>query len=289
MSHNTSYSPNQLRDYSSLFSRSEAQSWMRSDFTSINSKIERYDRKWCNSSHATYGDYLKYVYNILETFYQNEYVLKNTFLNEWLIKEMDPSNSKIFSEYRVGNAIGDLVMFNGNSKIFEIKTEYDTDIRLALQLENYRKAFNQIFLIIPECKLSLYTSYDVHVGIITFNCSDTQKFTLQRAAANNSEVDSDTIMHILRTREYKAIVRAYYGRLPEITSFNQFNKCRELIHKIPNPELNKLFIEQMKDRDLENALSRRYYQEFNQLTLALRLSKIERRRMIQELKSPIRA
>ena len=216
-------------------------------------------------------------------------MFKNAFLTEWLIKEIGQSNSKVFNEYRVGKAIADLVMFNGISKVFEIKTEYDSDSRLALQLENYRKAFNQIFLIIPETKYHLYKKYDYSVGLITFNGNQAQKFTLQREAINNSEVDVETIMHILHTHEYKAIVKSYYGCLPEITSFNQFHKCRELIKQIPNQELNKHFIEQMINKDFKNVLSSRYYKEFNQLSLALKLSKAERKSMIQNLKSPLKA
>jgi len=285
----TPYTQDQLRDYSSLFSRSEAQSWLRRDFTSINFKITRYDGYWRSSAKATYLDYLRHIYHILEQNYPNEYILKNAFLTEWLIKEIGKSNSKVFSEYRVGDAVADLVMFNGESKVFEIKTEFDTDNRLTLQLENYRKAFNKIFIIIPESKLAFYQKYDVGVGLITFNGNRIQKFILQRDATSNAEVDAETIMHILHTQEYKSIVKAYYGRLPEMTSFNQFHKCYELIRNIPNQELNSQFIEQMKSRDHENVLSQRYYKELNQLSLALRLNKSKRNNMIQILKSPLNA
>jgi len=98
---------------------------MNKDFTSINFKIQRYDSPWRRLIKATYIDYLKHVYRILELNYQNEYVYKNTFLNEWLIKEIGKENSKVYSEFRVGTAFADLVMFNGTSKAFEIKTEYD--------------------------------------------------------------------------------------------------------------------------------------------------------------------
>ncbi len=283
----TLYSQNQLRDYSSLFSRSEAQAWMRNDFDSINYKIKRYDARWKNSQSATYFDYLKYAYSILEKHYQNEYVFKNAFLTEWLIKEIGQSDSKIYSEYRVGNSIADLVMFNGSSKVFEIKTEYDTDSRLALQLENYRNAFNQIFLVIPKSKLHIYNKYDLSVGLITLSENKEQKFTIQREAINNTVVDPKVIMHILYTQEYKAIVKSHYGFLPEMTSFNQFQRCSELINQIPKQELNKLFIYQMKNRGKNNALSSRYFKEFNQLSLALKLSKAERINMIQNLKSPL--
>ena len=153
---------------------------MKNDFSSINYKIKRYDEHWIDFSNVTYYDYLKHIYSILEKHYQNEYVLKNSFITEWLIRELGQTNSKIYSEYRVGNAIADIAMFNGNSKVFEIKTEYDNDNRLKLQLENYRKAFNQIFLIVPEKKLHLYKKYDSAIGIITYKKNQTEKVTTQR-------------------------------------------------------------------------------------------------------------
>ncbi|RLD61507.1 MAG: hypothetical protein DRJ05_02450 [Bacteroidetes bacterium] len=285
----TSYNQYQLRDYSSLFLRNEAKSWMKNDFTSIKCKIERYDGHWISSSNATYYDYLKHIYSILEKYYQNEYVLKNSFLTEWLIQELGQTNSKVYSEYRVGNSIADIAMFNGNSKVFEIKTEYDNDSRLKLQLENYRKAFDQIFLIVPETKLHLYEKYDSTIGIITYKSNQTLKFILYRNAINDTEIDVETIIHILHTKEYKAIVKSYFGELPQMTSFNQFSICSDIIRQIPNEDLNKLFITLMKKRSFENVLSIRYFKIFNQLSLALKLNKSQLKSMIENVKSPLNA
>lgn len=284
----TTYNQNQLRDYSSLFSRSVAELWIKSNFDLVDSKIERYDVKWQESKSATYLDYLKHVYQILEDNYQNEYVFKNSFLNDWLIKEIGHNNTKVFNEFRVGNAVADLVMFNGKSKVFEIKTEFDSTKRLKLQIENYSKAFSQIFIIVPESKLSIYSKFDENIGLISFNNDkEGERFILERDAETNYEVDSDTIMKVLRTNEYKSMVESFYGELPPMTSFNQFNICNELINEIPNNKLNQMFIEKMKSRNLENALSKRYYKEFNQISLALKLNKRDREVMIQNLKSLI--
>jgi len=280
------YTQNQLRDYSSLFSRGEAQAWLKKNFDSIDLKIRRYDDNWLKLKKATYVDYLKHVYKILEDYYQNEYVFKNTFLNEWLIRELGQNGSKVFNEFRVGNAVADLVIFNGHSKAFEIKTEYDSKSRLKLQLENYSKAFNQIFLIVPESKISLYEGYNT-LGLISYRKDFNQKLTLIRDAEVSSVVDAEVIMHILHTQEYKNIVELYYGSLPQMTSFNQFRKCFKLIEKMPNEELNRHFIRQMKKRDLDYLMSRRYYKELNQLSLALRLNKQERNDLIQNLKTSL--
>lgn len=281
------YQIDQLRDYSSLFSRGQVLSWQKMDFSAINYKIERYDNKWLNSQKQTYLDYLKYVYSILADNYQNEYVFKNEFLNNWLIKELGETNSQIFSEFRVGNSIADLVMFNGCSKIFEIKTELDNDSRLTLQLENYQKAFNQIFLIIPKSKVHIYEKQDTSVGIITYDPSSENLFSIYRNAMRNLDIETSVVMSILHTNEYKSIVRQHYGYLPKMTSFNQFKVCSELIFDIPKEKLNKLFIDEMKKRSSSDALSSRYYIEFNQLFLALKMNRHSKRELIESLKTNI--
>ena len=281
------YQIDQLRDYSSLFSRSQVHSWLKMDFSSINFKIERYDGKWLNPHNSTYLDYLKYIYSVLADNYQNEYIFKNEFLNSWLIKELGETNSQIFSEFRVGNSIADLAMFNGCSKIFEIKTELDSDSRLTLQLQNYEKAFNQIFLVIPKSKLNIYEKQEASIGLITYDRTSVNTFSLHRNAQANFEIEPSTIMSILHTNEYKSIIKNYHGKLPQMTSFNQYKVCSELIFEIPINQLNKLFIDAMKKRNSSNALSSRYYKEFNQLFLALKMNRDLKNKMIESLKTTI--
>ncbi|NBX79193.1 MAG: hypothetical protein EBQ94_02260, partial [Flavobacteriales bacterium] len=74
---------------------------------------------------------------------------------------------------------------------------------------------------------------------------------------------------------------------PQMTSFNQYKICSELIYEIPLNELNKLFINTMKKRNSSNALSARYYKEFNQLFLALRMNRNSKDKMIESLKTTI--
>ncbi|SDX30796.1 sce7726 family protein [Aequorivita viscosa] len=281
------YTLNQLRDYSSLFSRSEVEQWATGNFFSINKKINRYDTNWISYKNATYLSYLKHLYKILELHYPNEYIYKNSFLNEWLLQELGKSNSKVFNEFRVGNAIADLVMFNGHSKVFEVKSELDSDNRLELQLENYHQAFNQVFIIVPESKLATYLKYNEKVGIITYNNLRGNKFELVRDAVLDFQINPEVIMNILRTAEYKSLVQSYYGMLPKMTSFSQYDICKKLIKEIPVPKLNDLFIQTMKSRVFKPEVSKKNYKELNQINLSLKLNKKQKERMILNLKSPL--
>ncbi len=277
----------QLRDYASLFSRSVALNWLRNDFTSIDCKIERYDKNRFAKRNKTYLDYLKYAYQTIEKDYPTEYVYKNAFLNEWLIKELGEINAKVYSEFRLGKTVADLVMFNGISKVFEIKTEFDTLKRLDNQIESYKKIFNEIYLIVPYSKLEQYIAYDENIGIISFSYERQQKFELERKPIRNLEIKPKSLMDILHTNEYKNIISNYFKELPPINSFNQFKICSELLTQIPNVSLNELFIKQLKERGEKNIFSNKKYLAFNQLSLALKLSKGERKLLFQNLKTPI--
>lgn len=278
---------NLLRDYSSIFTRSEAISMLQGNFSSINKKIDRHSDKIPNSAFTSYGKFLKYAYEVLENSYRNEYVFKNSFLTYWLISELGKSDSIIFNEFRAGNSVADLAMFNGVSKAFEIKTEFDSDQRLSGQIEDYKQVFNETYLIIPKSKLDLYKKYDISVGIILFDNNKSNKFEILRKAIIREDLNSTLLMEILNTNEYREIVNSYFGELPKMNSFNQYKTCFELIKTIPISELNQLYLEQIKKRKLEKVLSQHYFKELNQICLSLKLKKKEKRNLIENLKKPI--
>lgn len=278
-----SFTSNQLRDFSTLFSRSEVNRWLKGDFDSIDLKLERYNLIEQNKGNS-YLKFLRNTYRILEKNYPNEYVLKNEFLNNWLKKELGTDNSIIFNEFRIGKAIADLAMFNGVSKVFEIKTILDKEYRLSNQLQEYKKIFNEVYIIVPNVLLSKYLNYDNSVGIISFD-SNSKKFELIQKAERINNINSNTLMEVLHTKEYLEISKAYFGQLPEMNSFNQFDICKELISKIPKKDLNILFLTAMKKRNINNLFFNKVNSEFNQICLSLNLKKQERDNLINSLKT----
>ena len=277
------FTSNQLRDFSTLFSRSEVNRWLKGDFNSIDIKLERYNLIEKNKGNS-YLKFLRNTYHILEKNYPNEYVLKNEFLNKWLKKELGTNNSAIFNEFRIGKAIADLAMFNGISKVFEIKTILDKEYRLSNQIQEYRKIFNEAYIIVPDVLLTKYSNYDESIGIITFD-SNSKNFKIVQRAKRNKELNPETLMEVLHTKEYLEITEEYYEQLPQMNSFNQFEICKGLISKIPQKELNDLFLSKMKKRKINNHFFNKVNNEFNQICLSLNLKKEERDNLINSLKT----
>lgn len=278
------YDINQLRDYSSLFSRQEANLWYKNEFSSLKKKLDRYDKSFLNRG-STYVSYLKYVYKVLERFYPNEYVYKNEFIKQWLLEEIGQSNAVLFNEFRMGKAVVDLAMFNGISKAFEIKTHLDKVTRLDNQLEQYKKLFNQIYVIVPEIKSDLYLKRDKETGVITYD-QDKSIFCLARKSIQNFEIDPEALMQVLHTNEYIKIVELYYGTIPRFTDFNKFDVCKELIKQIPPKNLNDLAIRLIKERKINNSFSKRESQ-FNQIFLSLNYNSNQKKLLLSNLSSTI--
>jgi hypothetical protein len=185
---------------------------------------------------------------------------------------------------RLGGATADLAIFNGVSKVFEIKTILDKEYRLSKQLEVYKKIFNEVYVIVPQENVLQYMKYDSNVAIISYD-SEMTEFRVEREAIKNIDIDIDVLMNVLHSKEYLNITYDYYDELPEINAFNQFEVCKSLISKIPYEKLNYSFIEAMKNRKVYNSFFNKVNNEFNQVCLSLNLKEEQRKDLINKLKT----
>ncbi len=279
------YDINRLREYSSLFSRSEVSRWYKNDWSSLRLKIDRYDSAVLEKQ-CSYLFYLKQVYRVLERFYPNEYVYKNEFITKWLMQEIGLESSIIFSEFRLGKAVADLAMFNGVSKVFEIKTLLDKETRLDNQLKQYCRLFNEVYLVVPEVKSHLYLKRDIATGIIAYDHTNKSFSLLRQAICCKKDIDVDILMEVLHTHEYVQIVEQHFGYRPKFDDFSKFRVCKEFISKIPADILSKQFVAHMKARRIHNAFSKKEFQ-FNQLFLAMNYTANQKQQLLSNLSTTI--
>lgn len=263
---------NRYRSYSQVFS---APSFLRlltnNDYGFMDAKIVRYDLGRVGKEFSTYHDYLKYIYKELERRYRTEYLYKNTIINELLIRKYGVKTTTIINEFRVGGSIADLVMFNGTSKVFEIKTELDSNKRLQRQMDDYAKLFNECYIVTHESLTSKYLDEPDHIGIIELVRNNRSlSLNIVRQATTNRNLDPDILIKSLRTTEYKNIVLRHFGRLPEMNSFNMFQICKSLFHTIPPDDLQQLFLSEIKTRKSNTHLLPRITKELRQICLILK-------------------
>ena len=276
----------EMRDYSSAFSRSAFKDILDfNDFSHIKWLYDRYGTRRPQS--ISYLDYLKKIYSAISKEYQCEYVYKNELLGH-IVKMYGTKNTCAFNEFRVGNSIVDIALFNGESRAFEIKTEYDTLKRLDKQLDDYKRVFDKCYLVIPHKKADLYNDIDETTGIITLK-RDRGHIILQniREAQQNNSFDLDLLMSCLRTKEYESIIKKWFGRLPDVPLCRMYNDCLCLLRKIPNQELKEMFLTEVKGRRQNTMLLLKAPSFLRQMCLSLNLSAKELLYLVTLLKKTI--
>ncbi len=276
-----------LRGYSSIFSRSVFTNVLKyNDFTRFNNLINRYD---INYNFSTYLDYIKYVYKCIAEDYRCEYVYKNETINQILIGQLGTKDAIAINEFRVKDSIVDIALFNGESRAYEIKTEYDNEKRLAHQLENYCKLFQKCYVIVPE---ELYQKYEglvpPNIGIVVLYKMK-RKILLEerKEAVSNNAIDSKILMHSLRTQEYKNIIKECKGDLPNVSCFEMFDRCEAIMKDIKQEKLSACFLKEIKKRTSCTHLLRMLPKEIRLICLAMNFNKKQLDSLQQKLNNII--
>jgi len=270
-----------LRDLSSVFSRRAFIDVLNfNDYSHFNWLASKYDILRC----ATYSDLLKKSYSVISKYYRCEYVYKNELI-KLLLKKYGTRNSVYFSEFRVENSIADIVMFNGESKAFEIKTEYDTSRRLDKQMDDYKRFFDKCYIIISEDKVDEYCDIvESTTGIIAMSRNNGRIILKEiRQAEQNERFESEALMSCLRIEEYKNIVLSLGESLEGVAGYDMYKYCHQVISKANPNELRDLFLREIKKRKNNTALLRKYPMSIRQMMLSLNLPEDKANKLLEQL------
>ena len=277
-----------LRGYSSVYSRKVYCDIIKYDnYDRLDTLRLRYDSQ--RKKEKNYLSYVKYMYRKMAKDYRCEYVYKNEIINDILLKEYAHKDTVVFNEFRIQKSIVDLVMFNGHSRAFEIKTEYDSTFRLEGQLSEYTRLFQQCYVVFPESMLETYLDeVPQNVGLITLkDINGYIKLDEIREAAINENIDATLLMKCLRTDEYKKIVLDFYGVLPDVSCFKMYEECEKLIRQIPRDKLQCYFLDIMKSRKNNTILLKKAPFEIRQICLQLGLSLDQISVLLTRLNKPL--
>lgn len=217
------------------------------------------------------SDMFRKIYSILVKEYRCEYIYKNELLNRSILKEYGTKHSVVFNEFKVGKSIADLALFNGESKAFEIKSDLDSTFRLSGQISDYTRLFQKCYVVVPESKLDEYvTSIGPNIGIIALKMVNKHlELIHHREAISNSYIDPKLVMGCLRTKEYKHLIETYFDIMPNVSDFEIFDKCSEMMATIPCQDLQQLFLREIESRKNSYSNIRLVQKELRQMCLSM--------------------
>jgi hypothetical protein len=215
----------------------------------IDTKIEKYGPFLGLNKEATRKDALEAFYSYLLSEYRCEYVYKNFITKNILLGRHSLNTSTLLNEFRVGSSLADLVLINGKSVVYEIKTELDTPERLEDQITDYQKAFPYIYLVTHHTLIDKYLSIlkDENVGLKAL----TDKFHLteiRKAKYNPEYLEITTMFKALRKKEYSNVIKEVFGELPDVPNMYYFKECFELAKQLEPEIFHRLMSEELKKR-----------------------------------------
>jgi hypothetical protein len=178
------------------------------------------------------GEFYEWLYSEICHSYKSEYVYKNAIVNKILLGRHSLNTSYMLTEFRVENCKADVVILNGTSTVYEIKSEFDSLDRIENQIKSYKKMFDRVNVIasssqIDKVKLLLTPE----VGLMELTPQITIK-TIREPASMRLTVTPEVIFNSLRRTEYLKIIKKMYGYVPEVPNTQIYKVSKELFCKL---------------------------------------------------------
>jgi hypothetical protein len=207
----------------------------------------------------THGELFSEIYAYLGKEQRNEYYYMNTLLNKLLAGFHSVETTTALSKIRIGQAIADFVMINGEGSIYvlEVKSELDNFDRLRHQVSNYFKAFGKVTVLVSkqnfgrvERVLAEFGKMGEFIGIRALSASNTISRDCRREPKQFDDcLDHGSIFAILRKREYENALMRHWGNIPQVPPVFHFQACLERFRQIPILEAQNLAFDELKKRN----------------------------------------
>ncbi|MHA4896233.1 sce7726 family protein [Pedobacter sp. PWIIR3] len=187
-------------------------------------------------------------YEHLLIHYRHEYLYKVALLNSYVMNNHCLSDTILLNEFKIGNSKADTILVNGTNKVFEIKTELDSPERLCTQINDYYKAFSEVYLVIHHSEVGKYIPcIDHHVGIMVLSRDNTIE-PFKAAQVYNDQLDIVAMMKALRKDEYLHLVYSITGEIPKTTPIQLFKACVHVLSRYSVLDVQAKFLKIIKDR-----------------------------------------
>ncbi len=184
--------------------------------------------------------------------HRTDYVYRSALAHNILLGKHSLSTANMMSEFRAGESKADLVVLNGTSTVYEIKSERDSLARLAKQIFDYQRVFASVYVIAGAAHIDgIASMVPNHIGLMKLTRWD--RISKVREAIDCPEkIDPASVFLSLQTKEAALILeRLGYG-LPDLPNTAMRSALRDIFETLAPTELHDAMIGVLKQtRSLE--------------------------------------
>jgi hypothetical protein len=195
------------------------------------------------------------IFALLRKHYRSDYVYRTAILNKIFLGRHSPNTTMLLPEFRVLRNKADIVMLNGTSTVFEIKSNLDNLSRLSAQIKSYSRVFDKMYVVTDETQIRQVQSVvPDNVGIIVL----TKLFTLRyekQASPNKRSIDIPSVVDALRLPELIALTESICGATPKATNVTIVKLCLHALEKYRPEDIHAAMLKILMKRKSYSANS----------------------------------
>lgn len=200
---------------------------------------------------TTNSDVLLEAFRVMAQAYRSEYFYKNLIANRYFVGKHRNENATLLNEFRIGEAVADCVLINGQGVVYEIKTEFDNPNKLERQIENYYRAFPYVNVVTHVECVEKYEALleSTSAGLLAVT-EDGKITAVKLAESNSTNYDTKTMFNMLRQREIAEILKKSFGILPDVPNGLLYQTHLKLAYSIPVKEFQSEMQQTLKKRTM---------------------------------------
>jgi len=196
---------------------------------------------------ATVGAAFDTAFSILKVVgLRDEYVYRAALTKKILFGKHSLRTASMLHEFRAGSCKADLVILNGTASAYEIKSERDSLARLVNQVDNYKRVFATVNVIVSDKHTeSVREAVPADVGIMRL-CRRF-RISVERDAIDCPErICPVTVFESLRSAEAAAILQALGIPVPAVPNTQRHGAMRELFAELDPATLHREMVRTLK-------------------------------------------
>src|SRR6218665_1638751 len=277
---------------SRLFSSSVFRQLAEKGYSPLFARLLRDSELLDQQVHAdTVGSAFDAAFSVLRKSGQrDEYVYRAALTHNFVFGRHSLNTASLLTEFRAGSCKADVVILNGTASAYEIKSERDSLSRLENQLENYRKVFAKVYVVVADSFVAqVLDNTPEHVGVMSLVRWDRIQ-TIRDATDRPECVCPETIFSSLRLAEASEILTAFDVEIPDLPNTKLHAALRERFAGLEPAAVHYEMVRTLKrTRNLAplKSLISELPDSLHPAALSIQLRRADHQRLVKAVQTPI--
>lgn len=247
-------------------------------------KLSSEDKRIC--------DLFEYAFRLLKyEQYRHEYTYKAAVTEKILLGTHSLNTASMISEFRVGDCKADIVILNGTSMAYEIKSERDSLYRLEKQIATYMNVFATVNVIVGKDHVKkVLDSVPKDIGVLSLSKRH-QISTIRKGKDLPSRTNPESIFDSINLREAELVLLDLGILMPDVPNTRRYQELRMRFARLDDPvSVHASMVRILKKTRTLKQLHARIDQlptSLHSAVLSLRLTERDLTRLVETMQTSI--